>query len=131
MPAYNRRVMIQNIKYELQEIERIISESEQKPEIRKSVINTLNQQLSLEVERIKNKLIHEVFSFEDERHLERYIQFHQSALIGLLDKLNLYAQTKQHNQELYKIITQHLDAILRFIERHFAKYFDQDSKAPE
>lgn len=123
--------MFQNVKYELQEIERLIAEGETKGDIKKSTLTALNQQLLLEVERIKKTLIHEVFTFEDERHLERYIQFHQTALIGLLDKLDSYRHNNNNRQELFNTITTHLDTILRFIERHFAKYFDQDAKAPE
>lgn len=123
--------MIQNVRYELGEIERWIGEWEQKPEIKRSALQAMDEQLRIEVERIKNKLINEVFSFEDERHLERYIQFHQAALIGLLDRLNSRAELKATKSDFFKLIYGHVDAVLRFIERHFAKYFDQDARAPE
>jgi hypothetical protein len=124
--------MSQNIKYELLEIERMISEGESKSDIEKSAVSTLNDQLQTEVERIKKTLIHEVFNFDDERHLERYIQFHQQALIGLLDKLDHQSQMyTSGKRDFYGLIYSHLDQVLRFIERHFVKYFDQDSKAPE
>jgi hypothetical protein len=123
--------MHQNIKYELGEIDRIINEGERKADFKRTTINSLDEQLRIEVERIKKTLIHEVFTFEDERHLERYIQFHQSVLIGLLDKLDRSSQVKSVRQEFFKLVYTHVDQILRFIERHFAKYFDQDAKAPD
>lgn len=124
--------MTQNIKYELQEIERIISVGETHAEIKRSTLPVLSKQLTIEVERIKKTLTHEVFNFDDERHLERYIQFHQQALIGLLDKLNhqsqVHASTKK---EYFTLMYTYLDMVLKFVERHFVKYFDQDAKAPE
>jgi hypothetical protein len=124
--------MSSNVKYELQEIEKIISEGEGKSGMKESTVSEFNEKLGIEVERIKKVLVHEVFSFEDERHLERYIQFHQIALIGLLDKLDHQCQDKPAGKRSFcKMLYVHLDNLLRFVERHFAKYFDQDSKAPE
>ena len=128
----NVHPMSQNVKYELHEIERIISEGEGQSEINEAILLDLNEKLGVEVERVKKILVHEVFTFEDERHLERYIQFHQVALIGLLDKLDTQCQEKPAGKQSFcKLLYAHLDNVLRFVERHFAKYFDQDSKAPE
>lgn len=123
--------MSQNVKYELGEIERLIVDGESKYDVKRTSLSAFDEQLRLEVERIKNTLVHEVFTFEDERHLERYIQFHQTALIGLLDKLNNLSQTKTAKADFFLLVYKHVDHLLRFIERHFAKYFDQDAKAPE
>lgn len=123
--------MSQSVKYELQEIERIISEGEAKSDIKKTSVSSLDNLLKEEVERIKKTLVNEVFSFDDERHLERYIQFHQMALIGLLDKLNNQIQLNRSKRDFFQTVYSNLDTVLRFIERHFSKYFDQDSKAPE
>lgn len=117
-----------NIKYELQEIERLISDRE-RPEVKKISNKILLDKVRNEIERIKKTLIHEVFTFEDERHLERYIQYHQLALIGLLDRVNINKPEPSSNAtDIFYI---QLEELLRFIERHFSKYFDQDSKAPE
>lgn len=121
--------MSPHIKYELQEFERIIAEAEQ-PDSK--LPTRVQHQLHEEVERIKRTFIHEVFHFDDERHLERYIQFHQQTLIGLLDKLAHQSHVTKGNRKDYLTeIYTHLDQVLRFIERHFARYFDQDAKAPE
>ena len=120
--------MLPNIKYELRELERAFS-SGPEPEDKSGF---WGNKIRLEVERIKQTLVQEVFSFEDERHLERYIQYHQQSLIQLMDKCalalnNLVPQGK----EFYQIFYSGFEDILTFIERHFTKYFDQDAKAPE
>jgi hypothetical protein len=68
-----------------------------------------------------------VFSFSDERHLERYIQNHQQAIIRLMDQL--LSSGRDHAG--YKVYYNTLEDLLSFVERHFTKYFDQDLKAPE
>lgn len=84
-----------------------------------------------ETTRIKQTFINEVFGFKDERHLERYIQYHQQALIQLLDEtLKEQTASKSPLRELWESGYQGLDDLLGFIERHFSKYFDQDAKAP-
>lgn len=104
-----------SIRYELEDLEKLLSS--------KRLGETLiDEQFSTEVDRIKRSMIHEVFSFEDERHLERYIQYHQQAIIRMLD--HEFAQSST-------IQTHDLEDLLTFIERHFTKYFDQDAKAPD
>jgi hypothetical protein len=121
------------VKYELQELEKLISSGDQtiRDEKQRSVLRDAVKQ---EVERIKQTFIHEVFSFEDERHLERYIQYHQQALIRLMDKAALFINsenlTDQQRKQFYGLCYSGLEGLLLFVERHFAKYFDQDAKAP-
>jgi len=124
--------MNQSVKYELQEIDNTIAQGEGKSDFKKSDLIKLTEQVKTEIDKIKKTLVHEVFSFDDERHLERYIQYNQMALIGLLDKLDHLQQTKLPDTiNFFKIIYTQLDTLLHFVERHFAKYFDQDSKAPD
>jgi len=85
--------MYPNVKYELLELERILSSDREQ-----MGLFTL-QPVDVEVERIKKTFIHEVFSFEDERHLERYIQYHQQALIQLMDRA---AATLQSNNSAFR-----------------------------
>lgn len=123
--------MQQNIKYELQEIERILAEGERNARQGDFVRQGLEEKLQDEVQRIKRTLTHEVFNFDDERHLERYIQLHQQTIISLLDRIEHQSSTPSSGiKEFYKHINAHLEQVLRFIERHFTKYFDQDAKAP-
>lgn len=113
------------VKYELLELERLLQADPRK-------IKDLQQQLHTEAERIRQKLIHEVFTFEDERHLERYIQYHQQALIRLLDKADaLFEESPTNVKDFYRGSRETLNGLLEFVERHFSKYFDQDAKAPQ
>lgn len=124
--------MYTKVKYELEELERLIS-ADQSASIDQRKTKT-SECIEQEIERIKQTFVHEVFSFEDEHHLERYIQYHQQALIRLMDEavasqkeLKANPQQKNSSQTTYRS----LQDLLTYIERHFAKYFDQDAKAPE
>lgn len=113
--------MAPTVRYELQELEHLVEEGLGNGE---GVDATaLEEHLQQEVERIKQALVHEVFSFEDERHLQRYIQYHQQGIISLLDATGFVVSRER--------VAKKLEHLLTFIERHFAKYFDQDAKAPE
>jgi len=122
-----------NVKYELQEYERLIAAV---PQTHVANIESQNQDsitssIRVEVERIKQTFVQEIFGFEDERHLERYIQYHQQALIRLLDEtLKSLSSPDPILSDLYQACYTGLEDILSFVERHFAKYFDQDAKAP-
>lgn len=122
------------VRYELQELEKLISSGDQTIRDEKQGV-TLKEAVRQEVERIKQTFVHEVFSFEDERHLERYIQYHQQALIRLMDKVALFINSEnpsdQQRKQFYEIFYPGLEELLLFVERHFTKYFDQDAKAPE
>lgn len=127
--------MHQNVKYELQELERLIAFGEQKSFSDEKKITTIKKDVKKEIDRIKQTFVHEVFTFEDERHLERYIQYHQQALIHLIDKAALF-MSDDHSHDvrkknLYQVFYNAFEQLLLFIEKHFTKYFDQDAKAPE
>ena len=121
--------MLPNVKYELRELERVFATG---PTQGQAKIDIWRSLVKSETDRIKQTLIQEVFSFEDERHLERYIQYHQQALIQLMDKSALMLNKLNGNEKtFYEIFYNGFEEILSFIERHFTKYFDQDAKAPE
>lgn len=126
--------MYPNVKYELQELEHLISSGWNKIDHENDEQdNTVQDTLVREVERIKQTFIHEVFNFVDERHLERYIQYHQQALVRLMDKV-IQSENDPY-LSIEKNISHHyykgLEELLSYVERHFTKYFDQDAKAPE
>lgn len=118
-----------NIRYELLEIERLIGSGAGEQSDDKFAALTLTV-LNSEVDRIRSTFIQEIFSFTDELLLERYIQYHQRAIINLMDDLARQqpkSKTSKHlNAQFYKA----LGDLLRFIERYFSKYFDLNSKAP-
>lgn len=122
----------QRVKYELQEYERIIGSVAETGGKQRAGYAATGNSINAEVERIKQSFIHEIFGFGDERHLERYIQYHQRTLIRLMD------ETMRQRDTAGKIVRQAyarcyhgLEDLLVFIEKHFAKYFDQHAKAPE
>jgi len=122
-----------NVKYELQEYERLIATVSQThiTNIESQEPDSIKRSVRIEVERIKQTFVQEIFGFEDERHLERYIQYHQQALIRLLDETLKSLNSPDLNaNDLYQVCYNGLEDILSFVERHFAKYFDQDAKAP-
>lgn len=106
-----------NIKYELQELERLMDSS---PD-RVVQISDVAAKVIGEVVRIKQTLIYEVFHFEDERHLERYIQYHQQSLIRLIDHAAIRIEAQANVNEVNPILYKALDELLAFIERHFTK----------
>jgi hypothetical protein len=129
------------LKYELEKLEQIIANDllaarEKDVHIMKEQFESLKNILQDETDRIKKKFVHEIYAFEDERHLERYIQLHQQELIRLMDQLasirnNENVANNQDYHELYRLACRAVEELLTFIERHFTKYFDQDTKAPE
>lgn len=125
--------------YELEKLEGIITAELLKVQgesIATHQTEVVKKALREEAERIKKKFVHEIFGFEDERHLERYIQLHQQELIRLTDLLanrvkKLNPERESDFTDLYQFAGSMLEGLLEFIERHFTKYFDQDTKAPE
>ncbi|MEO7992600.1 MAG: hypothetical protein ABI663_23815 [Chryseolinea sp.] len=128
------------LKYELEKLEHVVTNEllargEKHVPITTDQLDSSKQVLRDETDRIKKKFVHEIYAFEDERHLERYIQLHQQELIRLMDQL---AGVKHdgdnddpNDHELYRHACRAVEELLTFIERHFTKYFDQDTKAPE
>jgi hypothetical protein len=125
--------------YELEKLEGIITAELLKihgESIAAHQTDAVKKALREEAERIKKKFVYEIFGFEDERHLERYIQIHQQELIRLTDLLasrvkKLNPESESDFTDLYQFAGSMLEGLLEFIERHFTKYFDQDTKAPE
>jgi hypothetical protein len=129
------------IAYELERLDSIIASellNVQEKAMADSATDTLKKELRAEAERIKKRFIHEIFGFQEERQLERYIQLHQQELIRLIDqlisrdrKLNMEGGHKSASKELFQFACGVVEELLEFIERHFTRYFDQDAKAPE
>ncbi|MFY0608536.1 MAG: hypothetical protein JXR10_17600 [Cyclobacteriaceae bacterium] len=98
--------------------------------------------LNTEVTRIKNAFIVAVFGSQPDQLVERYIQFHQSKIIGLIDHLLDYLSPEEaisiyeHDDlksivNLYKQAYTILEDLLSYLEKHFSKYFNQDTKIPK
>ena len=126
--------MYPNVKYELHQYEGFIGSVSHGTDRDKGGYGrdaALKEQIKTEVDRIKQTFIHEVFTFGDERHLERYIQYHQQSLIRLMDETVGLANTIAQKKKSYLLCYHGLEELLSFIEKYFLKYFDQDAKAPE
>jgi len=97
---------------------------------------------ALETERVKKALIHQVFTLDDDKRIEHYIQHHQKLLIQLTDQLlqyipepekqNLINLTSDYGRtNLYQEFCTRLEELLSFIEKHFSRYFDLNTKIPD
>jgi hypothetical protein len=124
------------LKYELEKIESVIvggmvgaTEGNRGQPLDET--NALIETVREETDHVKKQFIQEIFCFGDERHLERYIQFHQQQLIRLMNELATHERADQVDPLLYKVCYNAVEELLRFIEGHFTKYFDQDVKAPQ
>ncbi len=118
--------MFHQARYELDELERLIAS----PDKTDHSVDPLL--IDSEVQRIKRAFNTEILTFGDEKHLERYVQHHQQALVRLMDNLPDHLKPDRAvAPELFDTVYNALDDLLRFIEKHFTRYFDQDAKAPE
>jgi hypothetical protein len=124
--------------YELGKLELVIKSLQVRKEDRGQTIlfefgKDLQDTLRNEVNTIKKNFVHEVFNFDDELHLQRYIQFHQQELVRILDSLQHPDRVREDlatsEDTIYGI--RMIEDLLNFIERHFTRYFNQDTKAPE
>lgn len=116
-----------SVRYELQGLEKLLAAAQESGE----PIPGIHTSVKNEVDRIRQTLTYEVFHFEDERHLERYIQYHQQSLIRLMDRSAFILNSDNKQTELVDLLYIAFNDLLSFVERHFTKYFDQDAKAPE
>src|SRR6478736_3690918 len=102
---------MQTINYELHELEPMMLTRWDSPPTSKVDDAQFMNTISAEAARVRKALTQEVFSFNDERHLERYIQYHQQALIRLLDsassqmsKPSANTQTNDLNKFFYNTL---------------------------
>ncbi|HSZ31780.1 MAG TPA: hypothetical protein VK772_00640 [Puia sp.] len=91
--------------------------------------------LNLETERLRNDLIKKVFQISKTKEIERFIQNHQSALTGFLDRLyeeNIrFPNQSVRLRRVYDEFYQSILSLLSFIEERFSKYFDIKEKVPD
>jgi hypothetical protein len=132
--------------YQLETLERLISidfsPGKINAQLPKEKFRQVAEVFSLETERVKKALIHEVFTLDDDKRIELYIQHHQRLLIQLTDQLvryfpedekqNLLSLTTENSRiNLYRGFYVRLEELLSFIEKHFSRYFDLNIKIPD
>ena len=76
-----------------------------------------------EIEKEKKLLIK---SLNDEENLEAYVQARQRQFVRLIDLLSGYC----NKHEVYMNIFKSLGELLNYLERHFARYMDENCKVP-
>ncbi|MBS1680972.1 MAG: hypothetical protein JST48_04615 [Bacteroidetes bacterium] len=91
----------------------------------------LIQKIRVETDRVLQALALEVITLQQEDQVIRYIRYHQLAIARFMDKMGkLELTNKTGPPEFYQVSQGCLDELLLFVEHRFAKYFDQDAKAP-
>lgn len=116
--------MYPKIKYELREFEQLVLNNSN--ESRGKGTSMLKQSVRFETDRIMQSLALDALTLQNEDHVTRYIQYHQLGIGRLMDKV---AEMTSDN-DLHQFCYGCLEELLSFVECYFAKYFDQDAKAP-
>jgi hypothetical protein len=132
--------------YQLDVLERLISTDfnpgNTNAQLAKERFNKATENFAAEIDRVKKALIHEVFTLDDDKRIELYIQHHQRLLIQLTDQLLNYFPENERPQllsitkdssriNLYRGFYAKLEELLSFIEKHFSRYFDLNTKVPD
>lgn len=133
-----------NTKYELSRLEGIISKDistfiKMNCTLDQVLFADFKEAIKDETERIKNNLTKAIFIFRKRRAIKQYIRFHQREIIRLSGYLLNYVPPKRihttskslDNALLCQQLYWSLEELLRFVEKHFTEYFDQDAWIPE
>ena len=122
--------MVLNIKYELYALEELASNALHQDA---RTLRELTRAVDTEVQRIKSALTRDVFSYLEERHGNRYVQYHRQSVITLLEETTRHARdcSDVNITEGYGVIHRGLERLLSFLEKNFPYALDQDSNAPE
>ena len=130
------------MKYELDILESIIQDTIHSQAKIKEQLDSYYNAVNADFELIKKTFVQVVFSLKDVQYIKLYIQNHQTALIGLSDKVfhNL-KQTEERNvntsvndssvSNLQKIICWEIDNLLSFMRSYFPKYFNHNDNIPK
>ena len=130
------------LNYEFKHIETLIRNAIDSTTVQSTSNEQFNQvrkAVAEESSRIKNTFVLKVLSVE-QNLVERFIRYHQQALINLLDNLvetlsitdeGRSINKESHLKEFVKFSCNELEEILRFIQNHFQSHFDLDVPVPE
>ena len=90
------------------------------------------EELEKEFLRIKRELIQDVLSFKKEPQLQRYVRYHQQAMVKLMDQvLELGTPAVRFKKLQYEMCYERLDELLEFVQYNFSEYFDWDAYVPQ
>jgi hypothetical protein len=130
------------LNYEFKHIETLIRNAIDSTTVQSTSNEQFNQvrkAVAEESSRIKNTFVLKVLSVE-QNLVERFIRYHQQALINLLNNLvevvsitneGRSINTESHFNEFLRFSCNELEEILRFIQNHFQSHFDLDVPVPE
>ena len=134
-------------KYPLENLESLIHEDLAPGQVRRNppsvvLIATYINRVSEQERHIRNTLLEEAYSLENEKSIEVLVQRYQSSLIGLADDIVQYTNIAEDLQLVFSdedttitIVYQYalkcIEELLTVIEKHFSRYFNIDEKIPD
>tara|TARA_R110002012_G_scaffold252147_3_gene430812 strand:- start:20158 stop:21369 length:1212 start_codon:yes stop_codon:yes gene_type:complete len=133
------------VKYELQLFDYIVNEyfnsKNNRPPLKEEEFRIWAEDLEREEERIKQSFMMLAFSEIEDKIIERQIQLYQQKLILISNHISqqvgylsieyeLQLKDGDYLSQLGLILIDCITALLTFIEKHFTKYFSQDSQIP-
>jgi hypothetical protein len=101
--------------------------------IKKEEIGSVILECSEEKEKIRLHIMEEVFNANEEKALLLLIDKYQCVFIRLMDQIHGYrkiAKKQDEYWELSKLLFDHLNELLCFLQVHYAKYFNPRQKMP-
>lgn len=101
--------------------------------IKTEEIGTMILECCDEKEKIRLHIMEEVFNASEEKALHLLIDKYQCVFIRLMDQIYLYRKNaKKHDEywELSKLLFDHLNELLCYLQVHYAKYFNLKQKMP-
>ncbi|WMN06891.1 hypothetical protein QYS48_34130 [Marivirga arenosa] len=131
------------MRYELDLFDYIVSEyfKNEKQQLSKLEFHEWKQNLLKEEERLRQSLMKMIFVNQEDKAIERQIQFYQHKLIliskEVVNKIEYLPipyeriiKKDDYRSQLGHVFLKILSDLLTFIENHFTKYFNQDSVVP-
>lgn len=120
-------------KYINQDLKNLLDRAATKDEVvdfEKWVKNIVN-----EIERIKKAFINAAFGSQNDKQIERYIEYHQVELIRLTDQLNEYNHEEEDglnssSKNYMGSVLIVLKELLTYVECHFSRFFNIDATIP-
>lgn len=128
------------MEYEFQYIETLIRNAHDSNAIKEELLQLRNA-IAEEVERVKSTFALKVLSIE-QNQVERFVQYHQQALINLLNNLHKLSTIPKEERstnteqalnfnESIRFECNQLEEIIKFLQINFRNYFGLDIHVPE
>jgi hypothetical protein len=124
------------MRYIMERIEQIITalSSKNSVAIEKEELPAVLAGYAEEKEKIRLRMMEEVFNAEEEKLLLLVIDKYQSVFTRLMDQLYLFQKTIKKTDSRYeaaRCLFDHLEELLSFLQLHYRKYFNLQQKMPD